>query len=160
MINSDIEMMQTKRPISFWFVIIFMSLSAVLLVLGQTMALFNYEFAVSLGMQEDVKEIGEFGVQLNRAFGASDTLIYIPLIVVSIIGLSLKKSWSLFTSAAVMGISSYWATTAAFAFWFLAGVPNYSFVPGIDYWIFIIGYIVFGLWGVLYLVFRGERLIK
>lgn len=145
---------------AFWIVIIFMSLSVVLLVLGQTMAVFNYEFAVSLGMQEDVKEISEFGVQLNRAFGASDTLIYIPLIVLSIIGLSLKKGWALFTSAAVMGISSYWATTAAFAFWFLVGVPNYSFVPGVDYWIFITSYLVFGLWGVWYLIFRGERLIR
>ena len=97
-------------------------------------------------MQEDVKEITEIGVQVNRAFGAADTLIYIPLIVPSIIGLCLKKRWALLTAASVMGISSYWATTAAFAFWFLEGVPGYSFVPGVDYWFVIALYIIFGVW--------------
>ena len=60
---------------AFWVVIVFMLLPVVLLVLGQTMAVFNDEFAVSLRMQEDIKEISEFGVQLNRSFGNSDTLI-------------------------------------------------------------------------------------
>ena len=150
----------TKRPIEFWIVIVFMSLSVALLLLGQTMALFNYNFAVSLGLQENIKEISEFGVQINRAFAAGDTAIYIPLIVLSIIGLCLKKRWALFTSAAVMGISAYWATTVAFAFWFLEAVPGYTFIPGIDYWIFITSYIVFGLWGICYLIYQGESLIK
>ena len=149
-----------KRPVTFWILIFIMTLSAILFLLGQTTAVFNYEFAASLGLQEDVKEITEFGVQINRAFGASDTLVYIPLIVISIIGLSLNKRWALFTSAAVMGISAYWATTAAFIFLFLESVPGYGFVPGLDYWVFIMSYVVFGLWGLWYLVFRGERLIR
>jgi hypothetical protein len=148
-----------KRPMAFWILIVFMSASVVLLLLGQTMAVFNYGFAVSLGMQEDVSEVGEFGVEFNRAFGASDTLVYIPLMVLSIIGLCSRKSWALLTSASVMGISSYWATTAAFAYWFLPGVPNYSFVPGLDYWMFIASFVVFGTWGLWYLIVRGERLI-
>ena len=73
--------MLTKRPLAFWVVINFKLLSVMLLLLGQTLAVFNYEFAVSLGMQEDVKEISEFGVQINRAFAAGDTVIYIPLTV-------------------------------------------------------------------------------
>jgi len=149
-----------NRCLAFWLIIIFMSLSVTLLLLGQTMAIFNYEFAVSLGMQEDVKEISEFGVQINRAFGVSDTLIYIPVIAVSIIGLILKKKWALFTSAAAMGITLYWTTTAAFIFFFLEGVPGYSFVPGIEYWIVITLYVVFGLWGLGYLIVSGEKLIN
>lgn len=53
----------------------FTSVSAVLLFLGQTLAVFNYEFAVNLGMQEDIGEVGAFGVQVNRAFGAGATLV-------------------------------------------------------------------------------------
>jgi len=156
----DAAKQQSRRPNAFWVLIVFMSLSVVLLLLGQTTAVFNYEFAVSLGMQEDVTEIGEFGVQINRAFGAGDTLVYIPLMVFSIIGLFLRQRWALFTSASVMGISGYWTVTAAFAFWFLADVPNYGFVPGPDYWIFMTSYFVFGVWGLCYLVCRGERLIS
>ncbi len=150
----------SKRFISFYFVIVFLSVSLVLLILGQTMAIFNYDFAVSLGLQEDVNEVGEFGVQINRAFGAGDTLVYIPLVAISILGLVLKKRWALTTTAAVMGISAYWATTVAFMLWFLIDVPNYDFLPGPEYWVFISAYIVFGAWGVFYLIFRGDNIIS
>ena len=54
-----------KRPISFWVIIVFLSVSMALLLMGQTMAIFNYEFAVKLGIQEDVKEVSEFGAQIK-----------------------------------------------------------------------------------------------
>ena len=148
-----------NRPISFWIVIVFLLLSLLLLLVGQSMAIFNYEFAVSIGMQEDVNEIGEFGREVNRAFGVGDTIIYIPLILLSIVGLILKKRWALISTAAVMGITAYWTTTVVFMFWFLVGVPNYSFVPGVEYWVVISLYFVMGVWGVFYLMLRGENLI-
>ena len=151
---------KAKRPVAYWFILFFLAFSALLFLVGQTLAVFNYEFTVSLGLQEDVKEISEFGVQLNRAFGASDSLVYIPLILMSIYGLLTNKPWSLLTTAAVMGISGYWATTAAFLFLFLDGVPGYSFVPGWDYLIFIGTYIICGLWGLWYLVFHGKNLLR
>lgn len=137
-----------------------MVLSVLLLVMGQTMAVLDYELAVTLGMQEDMREISEFGVAINRAFGVGDTLVYIPLIMLSIIGLILRKRWSLIASAAVMGISAYWTATSAFMFWFLEGVPNYSFHPGAEYWSIMMFYFLFGLWGLWYLAFRGDALIR
>ncbi len=86
--------------------------------------------------------------------------MYIPLIAISIVGLVLKKRWALITTAAVMGISAYWATTVAFMLRFLFGVPNYSLIPGPEYWVFIFAYIVFGVWGVFYLIFRGDKIIS
>jgi len=128
--------------------------------MGQTMAIINYDFAVQLGLQESVYEVGQFGVQLNRAFGASDTLIYIPLIIFSIVGLMLKKSWSLFTTAAVMGISSYWATTSVFLLNFLIGIPNYHLQPDTVYWLILSVYIFSGISGLLYLAFKGDQLLS
>ena len=148
-----------KRCISFWIFEIFLLVSLFLLLLGQTTAIFNYDLAVSLGLQESVDDVGEFGVQLNRAFGVGDTLIYIPLIVSSIIGLSLKKKWSLITTAAVMGISVYWATTSVFLLEFFIGVPNYNFIPDISYWMVIATYIISGVWGLLYLILWGDKLL-
>jgi hypothetical protein len=153
-------MTSAKRPIAFWVIIVFLIVSMVLLLMGQTMAIFNYEFAVQLGLQEDVKEIGEFGVRINRAFGAGDTLVYIPLMAISLVGLFLKKRWSLATTAAVMGISAYWATTVAFMLVFLPGVPNYNLVLGLGYWLFIGVYIIFGVCGMVYLILRGDKLIS
>jgi len=37
---------------------------------------------IDSGLQEDVKEVSEFGVQINRAFGAGDTFVYIPFVIV------------------------------------------------------------------------------
>lgn len=152
-------MTHQTRPFAFWVIICFLSLSFVLLIMGQTMAIINYDFAVQIGLQEDVKEVGQFGVQLNRAFGVGDTIIYIPLIAISIIGLILKKRWSLLATAAVMGISAYWATTIIFMLIFLVGTPDYYLDPGFDYWLFLAAFIIFGVWGLLYLIFRGEKLL-
>ena len=149
-----------KRPIAFWIICVVLTLSAVVFVLGQTTALFAYEFAVRLGLQESVGEVTAFGVEVNRAFGASDTFVYIPLILVSLVGLSLKKRWALITTAAVMGISAYWSLTLTAMLVFLTDVPGYRLVPGPEYWVILMTYLVFGIWGILYLVFRGDKLLQ
>ena len=153
-------MASAKRRISFWVIIVFLIVSMILLLMGQTMAIFNYEFAVKLGLQEDVKEVSTFGVQVNRAFGAGDTFVYIPLMAISLVGLFLKRRWSLVATAAVMGISAYWATTVAFMLIFLQGVPNYNLLPGPEYWLFIGAYIIIGVWGMMYLIFRVDTIIS
>lgn len=149
-----------KRPTVFWVMIVFLVVSLLLLLAGQTTAVFNYDLAVRLGLQEREDLVSRFGVEVNRAFGAGDTTIYIPLIVVSLVGLLLRKHWSLFTTAAVMGISAYWATTVAYMLLFLRGVPGYQLAPGLGYCLFVGAYVVLGVWGILYLVFKGKQLIE
>lgn len=136
-----------------------MTASLLLLLMGQTMALVDYEFAVAYGLQESVMDVSGFGVQVNRAFAAGDTFVYIPLIVMSIVGLILKKRWSLLTTAAVMGVSAYWATTIVFMLLLLPGTPGYRLQPGMEYWFFMAAFVVFGVCGLLYLAFRGEKLL-
>jgi hypothetical protein len=153
-------MTRAKRPVTFWVVVVFLALSLVLLLMGQTMAIFNYDFAVQLGLHESANQISEFGVQVNRAFGVGDTLVYVPLMVISLVGLFLRKHWALLTTAAVMGISAYWAITCNFMLIFLKGVPGYNLVPGLEYWLLMGTYIIFGVWGLLYLIFRGDRLTR
>ena len=145
---------------AFWIIIVFLVASIILMLMGQTMAIFNYDLAVSLGLQESPEQVGEFGVQVNRAFGAGDTVVYIPLMIASLAGLWLKKRWSLLTTAAAIGVSAYWSVTVAFMLAFLPGVPDYSLRPGPEYWLFIGAYTVFGAWGLLYLIFRGEELLR
>ena len=82
-------MEHAKRPVAFWIITAFLTVSMILLLMGQTMALIDYDFAVQLGLQEGIKDVSSYGVQVNRAFGAGDTMVYIPLIALSLIGLSL-----------------------------------------------------------------------
>ena len=153
-------MEHAKRPVAFWIITAFLAVSMILLLMGQTMALIDYDFAVQLGLQEGIKDVSSYGVQVNRAFGAGDTMVYIPLIAISLIGLMRGKRWSLLTTAAVMGVSAYWASTVVFMLVFLEGAPGYYLEPGIEYWLVMAAYIVFGVWGLLYLVFRGDNLLK
>jgi len=148
------------RSLGFWVVVVFLAVSIVLMLVGQTMAVFNYDLAVSLGLQEKPDEMTDFGVQVNRAFGAADTVVYLPLIVISLVGLILRKRWSLLVTAAFFGASAYWTVTVTFIFLFLPGVEGYSNVPGPEIWLFIGTYMVAGGLGLLYIVFRGEELIR
>jgi hypothetical protein len=153
-------MPNARRPIAFWIIVVFLSISIILMLMGQTIAVFNYDFTASLGLQESVGDVSEFGVQVNRAFGAGDTVVYIPLMVVSLVGLFLKKRWSLLTAAAVGGVSAYWSVTIIFIFLFLPGVPGYDYVPGSEIWFFVGTYTAFGVWSLFYLLFRGDALLR
>jgi hypothetical protein len=149
-----------KRPVAFWVIVIFHALSATLLLIGQTTAMFAYDFAVRIGLQESLEEVTAFGVQMNRAFGAGDTFVYIPLILIALFGLLMRKRWALVVNAAVMGISLYWTVTMTALMIFARVVPGYQLRPGPDYWVFIGSFVIFGAWGLLYIVFRGDRLLR
>jgi len=64
-------MSEEERPVAFWIICVFLALSVVVLLLGQTTSFFAYDFAVRLGLQESVEDVTKFGVEMNRAFGAS-----------------------------------------------------------------------------------------
>jgi len=153
-------MRKPKRPAAFWAIILFLGLTLVMVLMGQTMAVFNYDLVVKLGLQESVEEVSEFGVQINRAFGAGDTIIYLPLLAVSLIGLVLRRRWALLSTGAAMAISAYWATVCVFMFLFLHGVDGYHLIPGVKLWTILGTYILAGSWGLLYVVLKGEKLIE
>ena len=66
-------MAKSRRPAAFWFIFVFLAVSIILMLAGQTLGVFNYELAARLGLQEKPEEMTEFGVEVNRAFGAADT---------------------------------------------------------------------------------------
>jgi len=143
----------------YWFLAVFLGVSILLMLLGQTMAVLDYELAVRLGLQESLEEVGPFGVQMNRAFGASDTVVYVPLMLASLLGLLRRRRWSLVTTAAVAGISLYWSMTIVFVLVFARTVPGYSLRPGPEYAVFLGAYVVFGIWCIGYLVTRGDAIL-
>ena len=153
-------MSQEKRPVAYWIFVTFLAISIFMMLIGQTLSVFDYDLTVRMGLQESPADVGEFGVQVNRSFGASDTIIYVPLLLASLIGLLKKKRWSLLVTAATAGVSAYWSATILFIFLFSPGSQGYNYNPPIDIWIFVLAYLVFGVWGLSYLLFRGEKLIQ
>jgi hypothetical protein len=128
---------------------------------GQTTCIFAYDWTVKNGLQESGAEVGPSLVQVNRAYGVSDTILYIPLLASSAYGLFRKKRWSLICTAASGGIHSYWSLTTAFCFVFLPNVEEYAYKPGLGIWMFVLFYMIYGIlvltflyryWGVLFSV--------
>ena len=152
--------MEGQRPVAFWVIVVYLGLSVVVMLTGQTMAVVNYDLAVRLGLQEGREEMGEFGVEVNRAFGAGDTVIYVPLMAVSLVGLVARRRWALLTTTAVFGVSAYWAATILSMLVFLPGASGYSNVPGPEIWLFVGFYLLSGVVGLVYMVFRGEALLS
>ena len=153
-------MTSAKRSFGFWLIVVFLSVSVVLMLVGQTLGVFDYELAARMGLQEKPEEMTDFGVQVNRAFGVADTIVYLPLIVISMVGLILRKRWSLLVLAAFFGASAYWTVTVTFMLVFLPGVTGYSNVPGVEIWLFIGTYMVAGVVGLPYIAGRGEELLR
>jgi len=50
-------MPNARRPIAFWIIVVFLSISIILMLMGQTIAVFNYDFTARLGLQESVEEV-------------------------------------------------------------------------------------------------------
>ena len=80
-------MSHSHRSKHFWIRTGLLTVSLPILLLGQTLGLIDYPQAVQLGLQESVDQVSAYGVQVNRAFAAADTFVYIPLMVASLIGL-------------------------------------------------------------------------
>ncbi|MFC1771598.1 hypothetical protein ACFLZV_06910, partial [Candidatus Margulisiibacteriota bacterium] len=86
-----------KKNISFRILISIAILLVIFFLLGQTMALFNYDLTVKLGLQESVNEVGKIGVAYAKGFGFGDTIIYLPLLIAGIIGLLKNRKWGIFS---------------------------------------------------------------
>jgi hypothetical protein len=145
---------------AFWIICGFLALSTVLMLIAQTTPVFDYELAVRMGFQNGAERISEYGVQVIRAFCVSDTLVFIPLTLVSLLGLLLRKRWALFTTAAVAGISIYWVVAYGFMVAFLSGRSDYHAVLAAPDWVIMGAYVCFGVWGLAHLMFKGDQLLR
>ena len=87
------------------------------------MAVINYDFAVSIGLQQPVNEITEIGVALNKGFGFGDTVFYIPLFVDGIIGLLKRTSLGFFAMFGALDVSVHWPIDSLSTVIFAKGTP-------------------------------------
>jgi hypothetical protein len=143
--------MTERRPIGFWVLMILGILFCVMLLVGQTMSFINYDFTVSIGLQESKDIVGEMGVAINKGFGVGDTIIYLPLFVTGIAGLWFRKGWGLFAMVGALGITAYWPMVCIFFLLFAKGSPGFNFTDFTSYTILLTAFTVYGLWGIWYL---------
>ena len=113
--------MKTQRSFSFWLLIGVGILLNIIYLIGQTMAFINYDFTVSMGLQEPLSDITAVGVASNKGFGLGDTIVYIPLFIIGIIGLLRRSELGLYTLFGAMAITLYWPVVALSTLYFAKG---------------------------------------
>ena len=143
--------MINKRKIEFWFLMIPGILILLMLIFGQMMAVVDYEFTVSIDMQEPVEVVDEFGVAMNKAFGVSDTIIYLPLLLFGLVGLWLRKPWGLFTMFGALAITAYWPVIHIFYVLYAEGLPGFYFTEFTSFIITLTIITSYAFWGMYYL---------
>jgi hypothetical protein len=140
-----------RRPKGFWFLIgvgIFLNL---MYLSGQTMAVIDYQSAVSMGLQESTDQVTQVGVALNKGFGLGDTIVYIPLFVAGIFGLIKKTSWGIYTMMGALAITVYWPVVSLATLYFAKTADGWSFDNYTSYSILLLSITVYGCWGIWYL---------
>ena len=152
--------MKKTGAVGFWILIIMGILILLLLFLGQMMSFINYEFTVKMGLQESVNVISEMGVAMNKGFGVGDTVVYIPLLVLGLVGLWIRKEWGIITMAAALGITAYWPIVAYVTLVFAKGSPGFHFSNYASYAVLLSIITIYGIWGVVYLIRRRKDLVR
>ena len=152
--------MSKRKRIGFWIMMIVGILLLLMLILGQMMAFINYDFAVSLGLQESKDIIGEMGIAVNKGFGVGDTIIYIPLLVFGLMGLWFRKMWGVFAMVSALAITAYWPMVSIFLLLYARGTPGFNFTDFASYAIMLTLITLYGLWGLWYLYKNRKILVN
>lgn len=148
------------KGIQFWFLMSVSALLVVFYLVGQTTALFSYEFALKLGMQESVEEVTEVGIAYAKGFAFADTVFYIPLFIIAIIGLYKEKPWGLYAMLGSMAVTIYWPLVSLYAIFIGRNDFNLSQDKYIAYTVVLSLIVVFALWALRYLYLNRGSLVK
>ena len=150
--------MAAKRTKGFWIIMIMGKLLLLILIVGQMMAFINYDFTVSIGLQESTDIIGEMGVAVNKGFGVGDTLIYTPILAIGLIGLWLRKMWGVFAMVGALAITAYWPMVSIFILIYAKDVPGFNFTNYVSYSILLSAITMYGIWGMWYL-YKNRKIL-
>lgn len=152
--------MDKREGFKFKILIIFSTVLAIFLLVGQTFSLINYDLIVSLGLQESAEEVTNLGIAWAKAFALGDTLAYIPLLVAGIIGLIKRKRWGYYGMLGSLAISVYWPIVNLSAVYI--GRNSIALNPDkyISFSIVLPLITIYGLWGMWYLYRNQDILLK
>jgi len=124
------------------------------------MAIIDYEFTIITGLQEAASEITEVGVAFNKGFGFGDTVFYIPIFVIGIIGLIKRKIWGLYAMFGAMAVTVYWPIVCLSTVFYAKGAPGFNFTNYIEYSVILSLISIYGLWGLWFLFRNKDKLVS
>ena len=141
--------MKGRSP-GFWFLQGPGWLFVIYLCYAQAIPAFDYELGVSMGTQESAAQITEVGVAFWYGFAVADAALYIPLLVVGLIGLWTDSAWGRILTAAALGITAYWPVVVLAAAVAARDAAGW-YLDESGYWIVLPLIALWALWGLYWL---------
>ena len=141
-----------KRGPRFWAVQVPGWLLVIYLIYAQGISAFDYQLGVTMGTQEPAEAITEVGAAFWYGFAFGDLLIYIPILLVGLIGHLRGSYWGRITLAAALGITVYWPIVSLAALVDARDAAGWHVSSETPYWVvclLIAAWGAVGLWLIL-----------
>ena len=127
------------------------------LVYAQAIPAIDYQLGVTMGTQESATQITEVGVAFYRGFSIGDLLVYLPLLVIGLIGYWANKGWGRVVLAAALGITIYWPAVCLAAIFTARDARGWSLPAEQAYWIVLPIIALWGLWGLWHIAHHASQ---
>ena len=150
--------MTKKRGIGFWVLILMAIFLNTWYLVGQTMCIFNYDFTVSIGLQDSEHAVTAVGVAFNKGFGIGDTIFYIPLFIIGIIGLIKRTTLGIYSMFSALAITVYWPIVCLGAVYMARDANGWNLTQYTEYTIVLSIISLYGLWGMWYVFSNRNKL--
>ena len=141
-----------KRQLEFWTVLAPGWLLLAYLIYAQGISAINYELGVAMGTQEPAERITEVGRAFWYGFAFGDLFVYIPLLVVGLVGYGLGRAWGRAVLTAALGITVYWPIVCLAAVVAARGAAGWELANETPYWIVLPIISIWGAWGIWALI--------
>lgn len=136
-----------KRDIGFWVLQWVGWLFLIYLIYAQAIPAFDYELGIAMGTQEPSEIITEVGAAFWYGFAFGDLVVYIPLLMIGLIGYWLGKMWGRNLLAAALGITVYWPIVCLAAVIAARDSAGWNLTDETPYWIVLPIITLWGIWG-------------
>lgn len=137
-----------KRQLDVWTVLVPGWLLLAYLIYAQGISAIDYELGVAMGTQEPAELITEVGRAFWYGFAFGDLSVYIPLLVVGLVGHGLGTAWGRAMLAAALGITVYWPVVCLAAIVAARGADGWVLADETAYWIVLPIISIWGAWGI------------
>ena len=139
-----------KRDIKFWLLHGPGWLLVAYLIYAQAIPAFDYDLGILMGTQESANVISDVGVAFWYGFAFGDLVVYIPFLIVGLLGHWIGKVWGNILLGASLGITVYWPIVCLAAIVSARDATGWNLESEVAYWIVLSLITIWGLWGLWY----------
>lgn len=132
---------------------------ALFFLAGQTYSLIDYQQTIKWGLQESPAEVGDVGVSFLKGYAFADTIFYIPILILSVIGLQYQRKWGYYLMIAALAISVYWPIAVLYSIYEGREFMDLSVEKYTSFSIILPLIILYGIWGLWYLYHHQNKVV-